>query len=57
MRKIFYSFIASILFGAAGLALAASPLRVGVEGAYPPFSKKEADAELKHLLQSLAAIF
>lgn len=30
----------------AGPALAADPLRVGVEGAYPPFSSKEADGTL-----------
>lgn len=33
-------------FAVAGPALAEDPLRVGVEGAYPPFSAKEADGTL-----------
>ena len=32
---------------AAGVAQAADPLRIGVEGAYPPFSWKESDGSLK----------
>ena len=46
MRKILYSFITSALIIMTGSAFADSPLRVGVEGAYPPFSQKESDGTL-----------
>ena len=36
-----------LVFGLAGAAAQAADLRVGVEGAYPPFSWKEADGTLK----------
>ena len=37
----------ALMFGLAGNSALAADLRVGVEGAYPPFSWKEADGTLK----------
>ena len=46
-RKLITTFGAvALMFGLAGNAMAAD-LRVGVEGAYPPFSWKESDGTLK----------
>ena len=39
--------LAGVLALASGIASAGDPLRVGVEGASPPFSWKEADGSLK----------
>jgi len=38
---------AALMFGMAGTSAQAAALRVGVEGAYPPFSYKESDGTLK----------
>jgi len=47
LRKLITTFAAAaLMFGLAGNSLAAD-LRVGVEGAYPPFSWKESDGTLK----------
>ena len=47
-RKLIISLSAvALVFGLAGAAAQAADLRVGVEGAYPPFSWKEADGTLK----------
>ena len=44
-RKLVTTFSAvALMFGLAGNAMAAD-LRVGVEGAYPPFSWKESDGK------------
>ena len=45
-KKLLTALTATLALGLAGNALAAD-LRVGVEGAYPPFSWKEADGTLK----------
>jgi len=48
MRKILTSLVAAaVLAGVAVSAQAAEKLRVGVEGAYPPFSWKEPDGSMK----------
>ena len=47
-RKIVTAFSAiALMLGLAGNSVQAADLRVGVEGAYPPFSWKEADGTLK----------
>jgi polar amino acid transport system substrate-binding protein/arginine/ornithine transport system substrate-binding protein len=47
-RKLITTFSAGLLLlGMAGASVQAEDLRVGVEGAYPPFSWKEADGTLK----------
>lgn len=44
IKKLLFLFVA---FSLASVAAQAAPLRVGVEGAYPPFSWKEPDGSLK----------
>lgn len=46
-KKLVMAAAAVVLAVGVGSASAAEPLRVGVEGAYPPFSWKEADGTLK----------
>ncbi|MDP6313316.1 MAG: transporter substrate-binding domain-containing protein, partial [Arenicellales bacterium] len=46
-KKLTMLGLAGLLALATGTATAGDPLRVGVEGAYPPFSWKEADGTLK----------
>ncbi len=47
-RRVTTTFAAiALMFGLAGTAAQAADLRVGVEGAYPPFSWKESDGTLK----------
>jgi lysine-arginine-ornithine-binding protein len=46
-RKMITAFTAALLLSLAGNSALAADLRVGVEGAYPPFSWKEADGSLK----------
>jgi len=47
-RRIVTAFSAiALMLGLAGNSVQAADLRVGVEGAYPPFSWKEADGTLK----------
>ena len=45
--KILASIVAAAVAFGAGAAQAGEALRIGVEGAYPPFSWKEADGTLK----------
>lgn len=47
MRRIITALAAAALLAAGGAAAAGEKLRIGVEGAYPPFSWKEADGTLK----------
>ncbi len=47
MRRIITALAAAALLTAGGAAAADEKLRIGVEGAYPPFSWKEADGTLK----------
>ena len=47
IKKIILLAITATMFAAASIAQAGGTLRVGVEGAYPPFSWKEADGSLK----------
>ncbi len=46
IRRTFLATAAAAAIAAASPALADDPLRIGVEGAYPPFSYKEADGTL-----------
>ncbi len=46
-KKLTMLGLAGLLALATGTATAGDPLRAGVEGAYPPFSWKEADGTLK----------
>ena len=46
-KKLTMLGLAGLLALVTGTAVAGSALRVGVEGAYPPFSWKEADGTLK----------
>ena len=45
-RKLTLALAAGLALALAGATHAQEPLRIGVEGAYPPFSKKEADGTL-----------
>ena len=47
LKKLMYLVVAAALMAAGSTVRAADALRVGVEGAYPPFSWKEADGALK----------
>ena len=47
LKKLMYLVVAAALMAAGSTVRAADALRVGVEGAYPPFSWKEADGTLK----------
>ena len=46
-RKLMTSLTAALMLAMAGVSAQAADLRVGVEGAYPPFSWKESDGTLK----------
>jgi polar amino acid transport system substrate-binding protein/arginine/ornithine transport system substrate-binding protein len=47
LRRLIHVFIAGTLLLAGSTVYAGDALRVGVEGAYPPFSWKESDGTLK----------
>ena len=47
LKTLMYLVVAAALMAAGSTVRAADALRVGVEGAYPPFSWKEADGALK----------
>ena len=47
LRRLIHVFVAGTLLLAGGTVHAGDALRVGVEGAYPPFSWKESDGTLK----------
>ena len=47
LRRLIHVFVAGTLLLVGGTVQAGDALRVGVEGAYPPFSWKESDGTLK----------
>ena len=49
LRRLIHVFVAGTLLLVGGAVQAGDALRVGVEGAYPPFSWKESDGTLKGL--------